>query len=166
MADGLYGFDVDISIHAPREGGDLHPTQGQPIVSKFQSTPPARGATAAPSGRLSPPKFQSTPPARGATLQQLHEHNARIISIHAPREGGDAVFWLRLKHFSISIHAPREGGDLSSKFLHIAPALFQSTPPARGATAEGGRGTGEGLISIHAPREGGDDRAKLAAIQI
>ena len=35
-----------------------------------------------------------------------------IISIHAPRAGGDAALgemqWLRL----ISIHAPRAGGDL------------------------------------------------------
>ena len=34
-----------------------------------------------------------------------------LISIHAPREGGD--FWRRYctAVFVISIHAPREGGD-------------------------------------------------------
>ena len=36
------------------------------------------------------------------------------ISIHAPREGGDAGRTTRLPDKSgISIHAPREGGDLS-----------------------------------------------------
>ena len=35
-----------------------------------------------------------------------------MISIHAPREGGDAKpFCQLLHHICISIHAPREGGD-------------------------------------------------------
>ena len=34
-----------------------------------------------------------------------------VISIHAPREGGDAVPRLHSVDYLISIHAPREGGD-------------------------------------------------------
>ena len=34
-----------------------------------------------------------------------------IISIHAPREGGDFEFTLLFVFLVISIHAPREGGD-------------------------------------------------------
>ena len=83
-----------------------------------------------------------------------------IISIHAPREGGDGGKFMkssrtwdfnprpprggRRKEESmvktmtiISIHAPREGGDC----LQLADDLLQ------------------GLISIHAPREGGDYRS-------
>ena len=60
--------------------------------------------------------------------------DAREISIHAPREGGDHTFKVvDTDDYMISIHAPREGGDLSG--------------PSQGADA---------LISIHAPREGGD----------
>ena len=79
------------------------------------------------------------------------------ISIHAPREGGD--FKIHCYHLTsrISIHAPREGGDqygayltnLNDDFNPRPPrggatstcsisrmtAVFQSTPPARGATA-------------------------------
>ena len=58
----------------------------------------------------------------------------------------------------ISIHAPREGGDPESWAMPRSPGRFQSTPPARGATALALQiydGTG---ISIHAPREGGDDQ--------
>ena len=60
----------------------------------------------------SPPSFQSTPPARGATLTGEVIHQAGMISIHAPREGGDYTGAdsnpiVR----DISIHAPREGGD-------------------------------------------------------
>ena len=34
--------------------------------------------------------FQSTPPARGATWDKQETERKRSISIHAPREGGDA----------------------------------------------------------------------------
>ena len=58
----------------------------------------------------------------------------------------------------ISIHAPREGGDSSSMYHPAHCSKFQSTPPARGATKllfTRSRGI---FISIHAPREGGDSK--------
>ena len=58
-----------------------------------------------------------------------------IISIHAPREGGDIDIPNYQTNDSISIHAPREGGDL------------------RGSCVGENR-----AISIHAPREGGDSK--------
>ena len=172
---------VDISIHAPREGGDYwHPQcrarplrfQSTPpargatleksadphIHLPFQSTPPARGATSPSSpGRVVHSLFQSTPPARGATERHEHpalvfrhfnprpprggrlgsvraKHHRRIISIHAPREGGDFIAAALIFSDGISIHAPREGGDQAS-----ALAVFDVL-----------------IISIHAPREGGD----------
>ena len=57
----------------------------------------------------------------------------------------------------ISIHAPREGGDPRLNTFHHLLHLFQSTPPARGATVALIARSGSPLfISIHAPREGGD----------
>ena len=61
--------------------------------------------------RLKNGKFQSTPPAWGATFP------AGVTDVDA----------------GISIHAPREGGD-ASFFSFMFTLLFQSTPPARGAT--------------------------------
>ena len=56
--------------------------------------------------------FQSTPPARGATIFDSASGFETAISIHAPREGGDRR-WYHDRHGSqISIHAPREGGDV------------------------------------------------------
>ena len=55
------------------------------------------------------------------------------ISIHAPREGGDAGDIATVDIAVISIHAPREGGDWPDSRHN----------PVRS-------------ISIHAPREGGD----------
>ena len=34
-----------------------------------------------------------------------------IISIHAAREGGDAIIFVQFNNEKISIHAAREGGD-------------------------------------------------------
>ena len=55
--------------------------------------------------------FQSTPPARGATIFTSNQTKDKSISIHAPREGGDADTGLIEARSKISIHAPREGGD-------------------------------------------------------
>ena len=125
---------IVISIHAPREGGD---------------------------GIIEQERFY-----------------VLAISIHAPREGGDPLNISIVPHLLISIHAPREGGDNSTghpgenkcDFNPRPPRggrlfglrsplrvrLFQSTPPARGATSADGQGWAMICISIHAPREGGD----------
>ena len=59
------------------------------------------------------------------------------ISIHAPREGGDYQWALDAATLKvISIHAPREGGDPTVEDVAAYVSEFQSTPPARGATAK------------------------------
>ena len=56
--------------------------------------------------------FQSTPPARGATVLCWFSLFICLISIHAPREGGDFMIAMSMvMEIPISIHAPREGGD-------------------------------------------------------
>ena len=148
-----------ISIHAPREGGDGIPVQCPLPFSGFQSTPPARGATLerdyiksrqkisihAPreggdniltTQKCTHSKFQSTPPARGATRSARQEVQELRISIHAPREGGDPAICVDPRQISISIHAPREGGDWRWICPLVGAKIFQSTPPARGATGQ------------------------------
>ena len=115
------------------------------------------GATAVTGAELCERLFQSTPPARGATAPLHHGHAALGISIHAPREGGDLTASRSGFSASISIHAPREGGDClilwtrrCRRYFNPRPPRggrpkinrynvynkgFQSTPPARGATA-------------------------------
>ena len=56
------------------------------------------------------------------------------ISIHAPREGGDVIDDFQGADSYISIHAPREGGDFYDHMEQVILLVFQSTPPARGAT--------------------------------
>ena len=101
-----------ISIHAPREGRDLPqpqlfglyhhfnpraPRGARPLthirrqrMQRFQSTRPARGATAVRKAvRFLKTIFQSTRPARGATKRIAEPIHNVSISIHAPREGRD-----------------------------------------------------------------------------
>ena len=104
-------------------------------MSRFQSTPPARGATLF---RFhfcfSYDKFQSTPPARGATPKYRIIPTNTPISIHAPREGGDTM----IKYTAYILHhfnpRPPRGGRLHLWITSLRMPLFQSTPPARGAT--------------------------------
>ena len=88
---------IVISIHAPREGGDSNLFVRSTCRRRFQSTPPARGAT-----RNNTPELQIT-----------------AISIHAPREGGDSVTCNMSPASVISIHAPREGGDFDENTLFL-----------------------------------------------
>ena len=103
-----------------------------------------------------PKRFQSTLPARGATAPAGTGARNSRISIHAPRTGSDPGRTAPTKmqsHFNPrSPHGERpKGGEGRGK-----ACKFQSTLPARGATAR--RWTACGLygISIHAPRTGSD----------
>ena len=80
-----------------------------------------------------------------------------VISIHAPRTGsdGDCSYKMRLL-LNISIHAPRTGSDYPVNRRQIATSTFQSTLPARGATAVDTISRCRQRISIHAPRTGSD----------
>ena len=169
-----------ISIHAPREGGDASSKGCHQQGPNFNPRPPRGGRPDTSSRCVGSNRFQSTPPARGATLAICDYALNETISIHAPREGGDDDEGnLHDETYRISIHAPREGGDYLKQKYGIRKVQFQSTPPARGATQgrsnsltnhkyfnprppRGGRlehviaEDCEPIISIHAPREGGD----------
>ena len=52
------------------------------------------------------------------------------ISIHAPREGSDALSDLyNVPSFDISIHAPREGSDVNSAWRRSQWAYFYPRSP-------------------------------------
>ena len=72
---------------------------------------------------------------KAATVDYIDKLTHTLISIHAAREGGDAVERLIKFARRISIHAAREGGDLKRSACQLR---FR--------------------ISIHAAREGGDNR--------
>ena len=130
-----------ISIHAPREGGDPYTKRTKPKTKPFQSTPPARGATIA--WRTHDAKdwdFNPRPPRGGRQQRPYKPTYLLIISIHAPREGGDA-----------------ELAQLSGRKYQ-----FQSTPPARGATqARTGEKRVVGYFNPRPPRGGRQQRCTV-----
>ena len=197
----LTSHRFDFNPRPPR-GGRLSDILLCSIAQRFQSTPPARGATApgtpTPIGSFGisihapreggdvscpmclrlPINFNPRPPRGGRRGITDYASLSYAISIHAPREGGDNSLSTLGGKTIISIHAPREGGDgrhicsagWYSRFQSTPPArgatwmlfssvaacLFQSTPPARGATSCPVTACPPWAISIHAPREGGD----------
>ena len=104
------------------------------LTNIFQSTLPARGATAPSPDPNNYKQFQSTLPARGATEREGRILQHFLISIHAPRTGSDLCTEILHGDKAISIHAPRTGSDgqLATELGNVE------------------------AISIHAPRTGSD----------
>ena len=147
-----------ISIHAPREGGDYLYVYLPRTPQTFQSTPPARGATASPSiTGPSPRNFNPRPPRGGRRRLDGLPIIDRLISIHAPREGGDLRDGRTSRpNRDFNPRPPRGGRQgciqiVAENSVHFNPRpprggrlpfsrawrklnAFQSTPPARGAT--------------------------------
>ena len=78
-----------ISIHAPRKGSDPIVTSKQATNNNFNPRPPQGERLWKQNDKQSAKKFQSTPPARGATTSSGHVSINFCISIHAPRKGSD-----------------------------------------------------------------------------
>ncbi len=148
-----------ISIHAPREGCDRKAFKSISKAKHFNPRTP-RGVRQGPSGRCSrdSDNFNPRTPRGVRPRPPPSLCHSQSISIHAPREGCDLQGMHLSVYSGISIHAPREGCDLTRclsvptpssyfnprtprgvrpVFANIGeqPILFQSTHPARGATA-------------------------------
>ena len=106
--------DIEISIHAPREGSD--PAFWWPSCRHGHFYPRSPRGERQESNMIDgwDMEFLSTLPARGATQTRAHTRQNSEISIHAPREGSDR---------------PVSGFD-------IGISQFLSTLPARGATKQ------------------------------
>ena len=172
-------FHFDISIHAPREGSRLCPTQRWWHVGNFNPRTPRGVRRSVMRSSICSNSISIHAPREGCDERPCCTSRLdAIISIHAPREGCDYWDALALLDGAISIHAPREGCDLArtngkagaqnfnprtprgvrptSAWPLTGPSIFQSTHPARGATVCKLRAGHGRIISIHAPREGCD----------
>ena len=124
----------EISIHAPRAGGDNKPSIILRPIFHFNPRPPCGGRLYKANKIHFCYLFQSTPPVRGATKVRYAGLTPTGISIHAPRAGGDGVDLI---------------GDLGEDY-------FNPRPPCGGRRVLPLDLTTEFKISIHAPRAGGD----------
>ena len=118
-----------ISIHAPRGGSDQNPSRWYHDRHDFNPRSP-RGERRCIGifGRLLS-KFQSTLPAGGATLYRYLWPSALQISIHAPRGGSDVITAVTTSPREISIHAPRGGSDFTCFSNHAPSTDFNPRSP-------------------------------------
>ena len=150
-------MSINISIHAPREGGDFFRFIGVVFKRYFNPRPPRGGRLLRQFIKQTDNlTFQSTPPARGATPDTTGGHQRPSISIHAPREGGDFTGFGIPDIPALFQSTPPARGATPQKHHLSIDDKFQSTPPARGATEKSRSSPVDQAISIHAPREGGD----------
>ena len=155
------GGTLRISIHAPRTGSDWRNRQCRRQARRFQSTLPARGATAQILMQQDVQLlFQSTLPARGATrgergaVQLLPDFNPR--SPHGERRTFSCAAGCAA---SISIHAPRTGSDAPASSVDLVALHFNPRSPHGERPVRRDKVAGQNMISIHAPRTGSDFRA-------
>ena len=125
--------------------------------SIFQSTLPARGATAFHISRMvERSAFQSTLPARGATINLRNSPISRRFQSTLPARGATKSAHIRrVPEQNFNPRSPH--GERPSAVHHGNNRRgFQSTLPARGATHTAGSFPEIMVISIHAPRTGSD----------
>ena len=175
-----------ISIHAPRTGSDssiLPPTawtadfnprspHGERQQRRrravrtcaFQSTLPARGATYVGNHSAAYSAFQSTLPARGATLRWTVK-NTRLENFNPRSPHGERHNALHTDSAEYNFNPRSPHGErLDCQGKRVYRSQFQSTLPARGATAwTAGMLSWTRRISIHAPRTGSDPAEPPAA---
>ena len=153
---------VEISIHAPREGGDLLAEDNDlnaEIATEISIHAPREGGDHAP--QLPMPQkhgqFQSTPPAGGATPDGKALYGRIRYFNPRPPRGGRLVSSGSAAGVCYFNPRPPRGGRRPRVVSSAAMIYFNPRPP------RGGRRWGEAQplggdkgISIHAPRVGGD----------
>ena len=122
----------------------------------FQSTPPVKAATLLIFYLQSFSVFQSTPPVKAATIQKLTDWACCQISIHAAREGGDAIVHTDKTCNDKFQSTPPVKAATKRQYQRAKVSKFQSTPPVKAATCSEKIYFRLNPISIHAAREGGD----------
>ncbi len=125
----------------PPRGGRRRTLPQTLAESCFYPRPPRGGRLFASPTLTSLIPFLSTPSARRATEAYCYIDATEGVSIHALREEGDA------RHeqgfcapVHVSIHALREEGDSDLTGFPRSNVLFLSTPSARRATVDEGKG--------------------------
>ena len=130
------GSLLAISIHAPREGGDYVFAPGLPSFSDFNPRPPRGGRRPRRRKGLKLRNFNPRPPRGGRPDGETYWKDKNTISIHAPREGGDVIQPEPIYGANYFNPRPPRGGRRCILWPLCLPVwVFQSTPPARGATS-------------------------------
>ena len=163
----------------------MHPLASPPRAT-FQSTLPARGATASRAQEPPASRFQSTLPARGATFVRVIKRENVLFQSTLPARGATRDFSRSTPCVLFQSTLPARGATLITSSMsitaddfnprslhgerrrpirgHRTEMIFQSTLPARGATsAHPSVARPPECISIHAPCTGSDAASFFAS---
>ena len=149
----------DVSIHAPRVGGDAVISTMARDTAGFNPRPPRGGRPRARSRSVTSTMFQSTPPAWGATASAQTCAHSAAVSIHAPAWGATSCSVSPdAARRSVSIHAPAWGATLRpcDAARRVGDRVSIHAPRVGGDSAHRRRSAIDAPVSIHAPRVGGD----------
>ena len=102
------------------------------------------------------PYFNPRSPHGERPAHQSEDDDKPHISIHAPRMGSDQGEIVRVRVRQYFNPRPRMGSDVNPSTPVVTMGIFQSTPPAWGATVRLYFPLNVRRISIHAPRMGSD----------
>ena len=108
-------------------------------------------------------KFQSTPPVWGATFFHFPVRCGRVISIHAPRVGGDWICARTPIRGSGFQSTPPVWGATIKMCYEAGTVPFQSTPPVWGATLQESGCTKSGAFQSTPPVWGATCHMPLSA---
>ena len=138
MGPGECHKELQISIHALREEGDVVNSSSASMTCNFNPRPPRGGRRQQRHDDVVDDLFQSTPSARRATDTHAQHGNAgEFQSTPSARRATVPGGGNHAQH-EISIHALREEGDPIGNDLALGETEFQSTPSARRATKVSG----------------------------
>ena len=131
---GLAGShkDREISIHAPRAGGDMRRWKMPPRPEHFNPRPPCGGRHGMLEKSADLYGISIHAPRAGGDDKDGSYRLTVLISIHAPRAGGDLSCGFDEQEAQISIHAPRAGGDLIILGCRQIIFYFNPRPPCGG----------------------------------
>ena len=132
----LAGDGSGISIHAPREGGDIAVQGGQDLQRPISIHAPREGGDSAPPPRpCGPWYFNPRPPRGGRQMGDWRMVSYVHFNPRPPRGGRRAVGAGRNWRPDYFNPRPPRGGRLHGLVYKLRLLAFQSTPPARGATS-------------------------------
>ena len=123
-----------ISTHAPARGGDRSIRGRLTRRSNFNPRPHAGGDWRNGVEPRTSAYFNPRPPHGGRRCSAPPSARQADFNPHPPHGGRPEKQPSQRASLWISTHAPRAGGDPRHRVMSCSKALFQPTPPVRGAT--------------------------------
>ncbi len=140
----------------PPRGGRPHSEMGLAHADRFNPRPPRGGRRTRKAQQSRLPGFNPRPPRGGRQRRNHLEVGFWLVSIHAPRVGGDLRVSRQPLHAESFNPRPPRGGRHYRSYISNSMVRFNPRPPRGGRLLACRIRHVYNDVSIHAPRVGGD----------